>query len=411
MSDKTSVGRRVSSFSVSPAFLPFTGVEITVDDETTYSAGNATGRVLKVNCPWGTQAIANAILTDITGFIYQPYTASDARIDPAAEIGDGLNVNGYYGVLASCDSEYDPLFVADVSAPDGGELLSEYPYLPPITRKVQFAQSQAQRARVVAQAAQTTADEAADDAENANNIITAWRYPGAAVEIDGSNIKAGTVMASELLGGTVGLLNASETQVGTMTITGSSSASFAIELSSGGALRLMGDGGAVYLGASGGGSLQIDSEVRPKGNLRPNSTGTYSLGTSAYKWSEIWCTAGAINTTSDRKEKHDINYDIEKYIALFEGLKPVSYIYNDDTKEVTHLGFIAQDVEDRLTEIGLTEKDFAGLVKAKNEDGTITYALRYTEFIALLVAVTKKQEEKINDLENRLNRLEAMLNG
>ena len=75
-----------------------------------------------------------------------------------------------------------------------------------------------------------------------------------------------------------------------------------------------------------------------------------------------------------------------------------------------------QDVEETLKEIGLTTKNFAGLVieNEKSEDGkeeNKTYALRYEEFIAPLIKTVQMQQKTIENLEERLSKLENKLSG
>ena len=47
------------SFDKAEQFDGFSKVVIIVSDEIEYSAGTDTGRTLTLNCPWGTQEIAN----------------------------------------------------------------------------------------------------------------------------------------------------------------------------------------------------------------------------------------------------------------------------------------------------------------------------------------------------------------
>lgn len=56
-----------------------------------------TGQTLKLCCPWGTQEMANKILSSVRGFQYQPYTASGAHINPAVELGDAFSGGSVYG--------------------------------------------------------------------------------------------------------------------------------------------------------------------------------------------------------------------------------------------------------------------------------------------------------------------------
>ena len=141
MSNKTYLGKKVRKFESADRFDSFTRVVIAVSDELKYSAGTETGRTLTLECPWGTQAMADNILASIQGFRYQPYSASGALLDPAAELGDGVTIHGVYGGIYSNDLSFGPLFTASVSAPHEEEIDHEYPYVPRQERKIerQFA--------------------------------------------------------------------------------------------------------------------------------------------------------------------------------------------------------------------------------------------------------------------------------
>lgn len=407
MSDSVYVGKNVAELARNKKFDAITGVTIEVDSETSYTVGTTTGRVLKIKNPWGTQAMATNILNAVTGYAYQPYQANDAILDPVAEIGDAITIGGIYSVIADTEITFDCACLTDVAAAQGEEIDSEYPYLPPIERKVQQAQTAASSALEKAESAQTAADNAQSDADDANEIIRGWQFPGSEVEIDGANLKADTVMASKLLGGEVGLLNQNKTQIGTLKITGASSAQYSIELSSDGALRLVGDGGSVYLYSSGGASILLDSEIRlGGGNTRPNGNNMYSIGTGAYIWTDVYAYNAEIQT-SDRNAKKDIKYDVSAFDNFFANLKPVSYKFKDGKR--THIGMIAQDVKENMDEQNISSEDFAGYIEMPQEDGTVKYGLRYGEFISLNIHQIQKLMARVEQLETKLAKLEARL--
>lgn len=136
MSSIAHVGKKARSFDSSPQFDGYTRVVITVSEDVEYSAGTETGRTLSMECPWGTQAMADNILASIRGFQYQPYTATDALLDPAAELGDGITVNNVYSGIYTRKTRFGAMCRATVSAPAEEELDHEYPYVPKQERKV-----------------------------------------------------------------------------------------------------------------------------------------------------------------------------------------------------------------------------------------------------------------------------------
>lgn len=145
MSDHVFVGMRAAGLTKSPAFAPYSKVIAWYDDEHAFVAGDDTGRALEVDLPGATQATVDAMLESIRGFVYQPYEAADALLDPAAELGDGITVNGVYGPLASADADFDGLCTVNAAAPEDEEIDHEYPYQSPqdraIKRKVTLGSS------------------------------------------------------------------------------------------------------------------------------------------------------------------------------------------------------------------------------------------------------------------------------
>lgn len=129
MSSQVRLGNKATSLDTSPAFAPYTGVRLWYDDEHAFFSGNESGRVLEADCPWATQAIADNVLASVSGFVYQPFTAQTALLDPEAEIGDGVSVGGIYSVLAAVDTTFDAMCASDIAAPSDEEIDHEYPYL------------------------------------------------------------------------------------------------------------------------------------------------------------------------------------------------------------------------------------------------------------------------------------------
>lgn len=126
------LGKQIESMDTSPQFQPYSGVEITVNEEESIFVGNRTGRVLEISNPWGTREQAQAILDSLnrTGFQYQPYSVSGALLNPAAELGDGVTINGLYSGIYKIYRNYDALMSANIEAPQDEEVDHEYPFEP-----------------------------------------------------------------------------------------------------------------------------------------------------------------------------------------------------------------------------------------------------------------------------------------
>lgn len=133
----TSIGKNAESLTVTPQFNGISKVVINVTEQLFYEAGNDTGRTITIDCPWGTQAMANNLLSLLQGNQYQPYEASNALLDPAAELGDGLTVNGVYGGIFKMTIRSGALYAVDVSAPQDEEIDHEYPFASSSERKIE----------------------------------------------------------------------------------------------------------------------------------------------------------------------------------------------------------------------------------------------------------------------------------
>lgn len=137
MSDVINVRKSLSSLEKQDTFNGYSKVVVVVSDEMEYSAGTDSGRTLTLDCPWGTQKMAEDILSRIQGFQYQPYTADGAHIDPAAEIGDGFAAGNLYSGIYSKNVSHGALYTANVSAPGGEKINYKYEYKTPTQRKIE----------------------------------------------------------------------------------------------------------------------------------------------------------------------------------------------------------------------------------------------------------------------------------
>lgn len=125
------VTKRAMNLEVSPQFDGYSAVRIYVGtdedgNDIIYEAGNTTGRVLEIQNDFGTQAMANNILADIRGYQYQPLQADSALLNPAAEMGDGVTVNGVYTGIFVRETAFGKLMASNIKAPTDEEIAHEY---------------------------------------------------------------------------------------------------------------------------------------------------------------------------------------------------------------------------------------------------------------------------------------------
>ena len=180
----------------------------------------------------------------------------------------------------------------------------------------------------------------------------------------------------------------------------------------------------------------------------PSGDGTATLGSGNNKWKQLYASTTTIST-SDRNKKDNIAPLSDIHKKLFMKLLPVSFTFKDGESGRTHIGFISQDVEIAMEELGMTSLDFAGFCKdvkiktiiekipckdregniRKDEEGNILYydneveipdldengneqylySLRYEEFIAINTYVLQDTIKELETVKNKLNDIETRL--
>lgn len=177
--------------------------------------------------------------------------------------------------------------------------------------------------------------------------------------------------------------------------------------------------GEDHYGISYGVSYDVNHDVIYGWHFSPKMN-AMDLGTPSWKWGQIWAQTGEINT-SDRTQKHNIRIlDEDICVQITEKLKPSSYIMNNNTSGRTHYGFIAQDIEDMISELGIDSKEFAALIKSpkvktvQDENGIevceeipdeYVYSLRYTEFIPIAFRTLQYCIKEIKSLNKQIETL------
>ena len=134
-SETVNVGRRADSLETAEQLAGYSRVTIKSGDAS-YTAGDDAGRALSLECPWGTQEMANDILSKVRGVSYQPYKTTGAIADPAAELGDAVDVGDTHGGIYISSTKFGRLITSDLSAPAGNETDHEYVYTPKKERQV-----------------------------------------------------------------------------------------------------------------------------------------------------------------------------------------------------------------------------------------------------------------------------------
>lgn len=454
MNGKVFVGKKALSLTEYKKSDPITGVILWVDDNNCYQAGNDTGTVIENDCPYGTQEMANALLQQLSGYEYQGIEANGAVVTPIAELGDGLTINGIYTQLAYQNIRFSTGEVMDVAAPGKNETLHEYQTEGETSKW--FSHQIAETRSQITKTSEEIMLSVENELENLSSSITV-QLQSITSQITGLNGQVSTI-SQKVDNITLSVSNGTESSYITLTVGGvqvgggtvqfTGNIVFASDLTDGytiisGDNILTGEVSAEYIRL--GGEMAVYESLSSRADLGGyigyvtsydyNGNRTYGMGMiEAVTSNQVVATSGGVRmttsngevvvatnitldtgnsvnvyagnrftsnvdltVTSDRNKKDKIQYDIaEKYIPLFDQLKPASFIFKEKANDHRHTGFIAQDVEDALKNCGIPVEDFAAL----SIDDELGYGLTYGEFTAILTA-------KIQDIDKRLKALEV----
>ncbi len=154
-------------------------------------------------------------------------------------------------------------------------------------------------------------------------------------------------------------------------------------------------------------ALSVDSgtgEVKVTATIKPATDNAMALGASGARWSTVWAATGTIQTSDARQKTAIAPSDLGLDFIL--ALQPVRYRWIVGSQEEgkpragqrTHYGLLAQQVKDAIDAQGVG--DFAGHILVDPADPDSEQGLRYTAFIAPLIAA-------VQELAARLTKLEA----
>jgi len=262
--------------------------------------------------------------------------------------------------------------------------------------------------------ASSNASSALSAANAANSTIQDWSCTyGGKTYIDGEKIYSETIMASKLKGGAVEILTTDGALAGTIKPLYNAGGLLEMEteifkLSATDISLLNKNSNYVdyaVIDLIGHVSDSWGAFVHLRGNLVPDphagNLTKYNLGTPTgqYRpgpWNNIYLQSAPV-IVSDLRLKENVAYDLSRYDAFFDALRPICYTLKDSGEKQICTGLGAQDVEAALHRSGLTADDFSGLVAPDGETGS--YSLRYEQFIALCIGQIQKLKLRVKQLE------------
>lgn len=112
-------------------------------------------------------------------------------------------------------------------------------------------------------------------------------------------------------------------------------------------------------------------------------------------------TCGTVQQTSDERLK-DIHPWDARYDAILDTIEPIQYNWKNGEDSSEYVGFSAQEVQKAINDLGIED---SGIV---SDDG-VYLSLNYNSLFALMLNKIKKQQKKIDELEERISRLEKLM--
>lgn len=435
MTDLINIKKDASQVKEAPQQPAYTGVKIYVGkdsdgDDLYYSAGNSNGTVLELENPWATQTIANNILTAISGYSYRPMQADGALLDPAAELGDGISVNGVYSVLAKNDTTFGSLLVSDIAAPSDGELGHEYPYVSKQRRETQREIDKANSSLTIQ--LDEIKGQVTDDQGN-YTVVTiksdGLYVGGQSATLDGDNITSGTIGTTQIAGGAIttselaaNCVTSAKIKAGAVdtnqlaadAVTASEIASEAVRTgnllvtgmvnfynsTSKTAYAQLGYG----TGQDGSGSSTYGAKLVATGGsnyIIVTNAGARMTAGSGYIYTadnKCYCSSAFV-AGSDERIKEDIDDDMSRYKDVIMHLRPVSFKYRPEwlVSDQRYTGFIAQEAEAAIDEAE------AGDWAMTNINGEGIHGISYEQVIPVLVACIQDLSKEVAELKEQLN--------
>lgn len=454
--------RNIASFRNTGKSQPISGIELMIDDKNMYFAGNDDGYVMTIDCPYGTQEMANDLLAKAQGFEYQGFTAEQVILPPETELGDGVTVAGVYGMVARRSFKFTPGMTSNIEAPRELEVQHEYKYSSPQQRKTerQIAETRSLITK--------TAEEIKLEIQGVDGRVSSLQLTLDGVTITGSDgvtrIKGGMIQANSV---TATQIDATNLKVAAANITGTLTASqiqassiYVGDLADGSsyatktyvqnnaglsasevddAIATYIDGTSITAETLRGrtvellassntaiGSMELVDTTTGYGVAINTSYGGIKLSSggnvyiSSYYGSRlqldgdaakigptVWATDGTVIYSSDKNVKNSIEYDLSRYRQFLLDLKPCRFKYNEGQSGRYHIGMIAQDMEKSLAENGLTPMDFSGWCKMpiRNENHEITgytYGIRYDTLIPLNTMMIQELVKRLDAVETKL---------
>ena len=123
------LGKNVTDFRESQGLPAISNIILENDSGQQVRKTLGSGYTLRVNCDYSDSQIADVCLARTYGYMYYPFEAQGARIDPAAEVGDSVEIDGKLYRIITIKWKIGPRITADLSAPYEETVDHEYTFI------------------------------------------------------------------------------------------------------------------------------------------------------------------------------------------------------------------------------------------------------------------------------------------
>lgn len=139
--------------------------------------------------------------------------------------------------------------------------------------------------------------------------------------------------------------------------------------------------------------------------LYPDTCGYIGLGSPNRYFGHLYVKNNPV-VISDERKKNILGFIDERYFTFFDKIEPIKYTLKDEINDKIRLGLGAQSVEKALLSSGISLDEYSGLNHYIDENSD-SYFLDYNSYFMITAAQTKRNKEKIAELEKRITELES----
>lgn len=151
--------------------------------------------------------------------------------------------------------------------------------------------------------------------------------------------------------------------------------------------------------------------------------GLYHLSTTGYssaRWLIYIDPSGTVTSSagSDRRLKDEVSDLSDEEARAVLGVRTINYIYKADENKRVQSGVYAQDLRDILKEFGYrtylsiestTDDETDFYFDLEHDESEVIYGIDYSKLVPVLIKGWQMHEQKISELESKIERLEAMV--